>query len=227
MTGQLLPRLTDQRLDRLVVEFLAERAEEVASAALPADAVAERIAMRLRRPAYGSRVGLALVAAVALLLVGLVTAVVVGWRPAPTTPTPLTFECRNAPSYPGEQSQFSLRDETGLITDCREVEAEEALAIRDRFGPPLVSFDGVTIEITKANEEGTLLLVIWTNANCDLTATLDLTSAVPDHIDLVVGQEKAGRCAPGSGLRAVELAFNKPLPPDNVSSVLNRNPGGP
>jgi Tol biopolymer transport system component len=58
--------MTDQRLDRLVRELLTERAEDVAADAISADAMAERIATRLR-PSPAGRTWV-LLAAAALLV---------------------------------------------------------------------------------------------------------------------------------------------------------------
>lgn len=65
------PLMTDERLDRLIRELLTERAEDVAAAALSAEAMAERIASR-RRPAAFARawVLLAATAMLTALLIG-------------------------------------------------------------------------------------------------------------------------------------------------------------
>lgn len=68
--------MTDERLDRLVRVLLTERADDVAAAALAADAMAERIAVRLRPSPIGRR--WVLLAAAALLVALAAGAVAVG-----------------------------------------------------------------------------------------------------------------------------------------------------
>ena len=94
MTSPTQPTMTDERLDRLVRQVLSERAEDVAAAAVSADAMAEQIATRLRPSPLGRAwVLLAATAVLTVLLVG--GALVVGgavrfpWLPSPVPPTPL------------------------------------------------------------------------------------------------------------------------------------------
>ena len=222
MTARLSSSMADDRLDRLVAGLLAERGEDVASVALPANAMAERIAGRLG-PAQQARASLVLVGAVILLLVAIVAAAVVGFRPRPPAPlTPVTYECVPVPQQGGFIDQFSVRDETGLVTGCRELAPDEALAIRARFGPPLASFDGVTAEVSKASPDSRRLLVIWMQATCVLTARLQPTGFVAHHMTLEVGGRPDPRCTPGSGPRAVELALGNPMSPSNVSALTGR-----
>jgi hypothetical protein len=70
MTQPLRPPITDERLDRLVRQVLTERAEDVAAAAPPADAMAERIATSLRPTRSGSTRVLLAAALLAALLIG-------------------------------------------------------------------------------------------------------------------------------------------------------------
>ncbi|MEO6578889.1 MAG: hypothetical protein ABIO99_08345 [Candidatus Limnocylindria bacterium] len=76
MTRPIQPPMTDQRLDRLVTQLLTERAEDVAAAALSSDAIAERIAVRLRPSPIGHR--WVLLAAAVLLVALAAGAVAVG-----------------------------------------------------------------------------------------------------------------------------------------------------
>jgi hypothetical protein len=220
--------MTDERLDRLIDRLLAERAEDVASIALPADLMAERIATGLR-PASQLRTGFALVAALLLLLVALAAAVVIGSRPAPAVL--VTFECEaSAPEFAGEHlDPIAVQDATGMVTGCREVGSVEAGVIRDTFGPPMPDFlDDTSLEITKASDDDTRLLVIWIlRGGCDRGARIALNGEAPNRIDLVVNQDLDGPCAPGTGLRAVEIGFDQPLAPGNVSGILNRVQSGP
>ena len=94
MTAPTQPPMSDDRLDRLVRQLLAERAEDVAAAAVSADAMAERIASRLRPSPLGRAwVLLAATALLTALLVGgaLVAggAVRLPWIPSPVPATPL------------------------------------------------------------------------------------------------------------------------------------------
>jgi hypothetical protein len=68
--------MTDERLDRLVRQLLSERADDVAADAMHADAMAERIAVRLRPSLIGRR--WVLLAAAALLVALAAGAVAVG-----------------------------------------------------------------------------------------------------------------------------------------------------
>ena len=100
MTLSIQPPMTDERLDRLVRELLTERAEDVAAAAVSADAMAMRIASRLR-PSPSGRAWMLLAAAaiLATLLIGGALAVGGVFRlpslPVPAPPTP-----DDAPSLP-------------------------------------------------------------------------------------------------------------------------------
>jgi hypothetical protein len=220
--------MTDERLDRLIRTLLAERAEDVASAALPADMMAERIATR-RRPASHLRTGFALVAALLLLLVALAAAAVIGSRPAPAVP--MTFECEaRAPEFAGDQSDpIAVRDETGRVTGCRDIGSNEALALRETYGPPLPSsMDASWLEITKASVDDSRLLVLWIVGNCDRSARIALSGQAPSRIDLVVNQDlDDGPCGGGTAMRGVEIGFDQPLTPASVSGLLNRGPSSP
>jgi len=78
--------MTDERLDRLVRQLLAERADDVAAVALPAETMAAVVASHVRRSGIADRRPLLLVTA-ALLLALVAGAVAVGSgliRPAPS-----------------------------------------------------------------------------------------------------------------------------------------------
>lgn len=71
MTPPIQPPMTDERLDRLVRQLLAERAEDVAASAASTDEMAERIATRRRPLAFGRTwVLLAAAAILSALLIG-------------------------------------------------------------------------------------------------------------------------------------------------------------
>lgn len=229
MTDRLHPPMTDERLDRLIDQLFDERAEDVALLALPADAMAERIATRLR-PVYGVRNGFALIGALLLLLVALAAAAVIGSRPAPLVlVTPVTFECEAAaPEFTGQQvNQMVVRDETGIVSGCRGLNSDEAAALREALGPPMTFLDGNSVEITKSRADSAHLLVVWVVANCDGTARIDLTGEASTRIDLVVAQPRAGECQGGTGLGAVEISTNQPISPSNVSGRLMHVQSGP
>ena len=107
MTQSIQPPMTDERLDRLVRELLTERAEDVAAVAVSADAMAVRIASRLR-PGPSGRAWVLLAAAtiLATLLIGGALAVGGAFRlpslpvPAPSTPDDAPPSLPEAPSMP-------------------------------------------------------------------------------------------------------------------------------
>lgn len=100
MTTPTQPTMTDDRLDRMVRQLLAERAEDVAADAVSADAMAERIASRLRPTPVARAWVLAAAAILVTLLIG--GAVVVGgavrlpWVPLPAIPTSTPTPVPNA-----------------------------------------------------------------------------------------------------------------------------------
>ena len=79
--------ITDQRLDRLVRQLLTERAEDVSADALSADAMAERIATRLRPDPFGRAWVLLAAAILTALMIGGALAVG-GQLRLPWLPTP-------------------------------------------------------------------------------------------------------------------------------------------
>ena len=94
MTRSTHPPLTDERLDQLLRDALADRAEDVLSMAVSADEMTERIAMR---PGFGTArplpwrnapAGLTLLIVICLLLAGMVAALAMGSWPRP----PITGE---------------------------------------------------------------------------------------------------------------------------------------
>jgi len=93
MTTPTPPTMSDERLDRLVRQLLAERAEDVAVATVSADAMAERIASRLR-PSPVARVWVLLAATAILAALMIGGGLVVGGvlrltlAPVPAIPTP-------------------------------------------------------------------------------------------------------------------------------------------
>ena len=107
MTQSIQPPMTDERLDRLVRELLTERAEDVAAAAVSADAMAVRIASRLRQGPSGRAWALLAAATIlATLLIGGALAVGGAFRlpslpvPAPSTPDHAPPSLPEAPSMP-------------------------------------------------------------------------------------------------------------------------------
>jgi hypothetical protein len=100
MTQSIQPPMTDERLDRLVRELLTERAEDVAAAAVSADAIAVRIASRLR-PSPSGRAWVLLAAAtiLATLVIGGALAVGGAFR-LPSLPVPAPSTPDHVPSLP-------------------------------------------------------------------------------------------------------------------------------
>ena len=70
MTRATYPGISDERLDRLVRQLLADRAEDVAVAAVSADAMAELVTTRLRPSPVGRGWLLLAAALLAVLLIG-------------------------------------------------------------------------------------------------------------------------------------------------------------
>ena len=77
MTRAIQHPMSDERLDRLVTQLLAERAEDIAVTVLPMDAVVPRIGSGRRR-SFSARRRQVLLAAAALLAVAVIGAMVVG-----------------------------------------------------------------------------------------------------------------------------------------------------
>ena len=78
MTQRANPMLSDTRLDHLIAEVLAERAEDIYASAVPSREMTERIAARPRLAWPTQRGSLALLALVALLAAASVSAFAVG-----------------------------------------------------------------------------------------------------------------------------------------------------
>jgi hypothetical protein len=210
MTGQSFQPLTDERLDRLMSQVLADRADAVAFVALPSDAVAERIGAGLR-PTHGMRAGLLLLAVLGLLLVAIAAAAVIGSRPVP--PVPMTFQCvTSAP----ELGQIEIRDATGIASGCRLLTTDAAVGIREAMGPPLTSLDASTVEISSSRGDSRGVLVLWVVANCDGPARIDLSGDASQRIDVAVRQQRAGPCMPGTGLGALEISTTRPISPEDM-----------
>lgn len=106
MNTPIQPSMTDDRLDRLVRQLLDERADEVAAASITADAMAERIAPRVRQSPFTR--SWVLLAAAALLVAMVAGAIAVSSGlvrlPAPlrallVSPSPAVSPT-SAPSFP-------------------------------------------------------------------------------------------------------------------------------
>jgi hypothetical protein len=136
------PTLTDARLDRLAAQVMAERAEDLYAAALPAEAISERIAGRrrygwvLQGARLGARGGLAFLALVALLALAVVAAIVVGSRVGP----------RN--------SQLAVAEQIVEAVNTRNLESVRSLLAEDG----VLEFPSVG---SSAGREGEIHMADW------------------------------------------------------------------
>ena len=132
------PPMTDERLDRLVRQLLTERADDVATVAMPAETMAAVVASHVRRNRIADRRAILLVAA-ALLVVLAAGAVAVGSglfrdsiRPEPT-PLPVV----PGPDEPSPTPSEAARAQRVFYTDYRAPRVGEAgctEASANRFG---------------------------------------------------------------------------------------------
>lgn len=142
---------------------------------------------------------------------------------------PVRHECvANTPEFPefdGQQLHpISIVDRTGLTTGCRRVSSTAAASIRDTIGPPLPeSFTNTSaLQLSRANESGTALLVIWAVKDCDQAAEAELR-IVETGVDLSLAQERSAACAPGTDLAAIEISLARPYPPEQVQKSIQRS----
>ena len=109
-----------------------------------------------------------------------------------------------------------------MLAACREVASDEASALWETYGAPADFLDASSLEFTPASADDTHLLVIWILRNCDADARIVLAADAADRIELLVTQDLDGVCAPGTGLRGVELTLDQPLSAGTVSGTLTR-----
>lgn len=235
MTGPMNPRLTDERLDRLVAHVLDERAEDVAAAALSPDAMTERIALRVgpTRPMPMTLRALASLAVLGLLIVGSAVAMLLGSQPPAPPSMPGTFECTaDAPDFPEFDGQIlhpiTVIDETGLAEACRRITFEAVQVIRETIGPAFPgSMDRSSIFVSHADESGKALLVFWVQHSCDQDATVNLRRLETGRITLEVNQDhlpgpSGGECTPGGSLGALDISLSEPVAAGDVRESINR-----
>ncbi len=126
MTRAIEHPMSDERLDRLVGQLLAERAEDIAVTALPVEAITPRIANRHRPTIHGGRRTMLMTAA-ALAIVLVVGTIVVGSGllrfSLPPPPEPPGLVDRS--STPPEPPPTIVRGQGGLVfyTVYREIRA--------------------------------------------------------------------------------------------------------
>lgn len=235
MTAPIHSRLPDERLDRLMAQILEERAEDVAAATLSPDAMAGRLALRLRptQAAPMSLRAMALLAVLGLVIVGSAVAMLVGSLPPSPAAMPSTFECvADAPDFPEFESQIlhpiTVVDGTGLAEGCRRITYEAVMTIREAIGPNFPSsMTRASLEVSKANASGTALLVFWRQHSCDQAASVNLHQLKANRIGLEVAQEhlpgpNGGECTPGGWFGAVEITFSVPVPVRDVRDTIQR-----
>lgn len=110
-----------------------------------------------------------------------------------------------------------LHDGSGLVTGCRHVGMDERAAILETFGPPLP--DGMhrgATHVARADVEGTRVLVLWVILGCDEEARV-VVSPGPAGLAVDLTQLSEGRCAPGTGLSAIEISFREAIAVEDVA----------
>jgi WD40-like Beta Propeller Repeat len=133
------PRMTDERLDRLVRQLLMERAEDVAAAALPAETMTAVVASHVRRSGIADRRPLLMVTA-ALILALVAGAVAVGSgliRPAPSpdvAPLPVIVPSLDATSPSPSDARPAARVFYTLYEELRLGDEGCTKAKAGRFG---------------------------------------------------------------------------------------------
>jgi len=135
MTRPTQPLVTDERLDRLIRELLTERAEDVAAAAVSAEAMVEGIASR-RRPAAFARawVLLAATAMLTALLIGGALAVG-GQLRLPSLPSPAPQQLEWTGPLRPESDAMPLVAMAGSVwTDRQDAEVEWIDIVKVRYG---------------------------------------------------------------------------------------------
>ena len=142
----------------------------------------------------------------ALLVVACSTEVA---RTATTDTAANVFECANLPD--DLLDPVIVHDHTRLVTACRHVSFDETTAIREAIGPPMsASMDDTSLEISRADDEGSRLLILWIVRGCSDEATIDILEQAGQY-RLKVAQTESGTCAGGTGLTAIEVAFAMPI----------------
>jgi hypothetical protein len=132
---------------------------------------------------------------------------------APTTTTDAApanvLECANLADDLLEP--VIVHDHAGLVTACRHVSFDETTAIREALGPPMSrSMDDTSLELSRADDEGSRLLILWIVRGCSEAARIDILEQAGRY-RLEVAQTESGICAGGTGLTAVEVAFARPI----------------
>ena len=110
-----------------------------------------------------------------------------------------------------------LHDGSGLVTGCRHVGLDEQAAILETFGPPLPNaMRRGAAHVAHADVEGTRVLVLWVILGCDEEARV-VVSARPAGLAVDLTQLSEGRCAPGTGLSAIEISFREAISIEDVA----------
>lgn len=99
--------------------------------------------------------------------------------------------------------------------------------MRETIGPPMPdSMDLTSLEVSNADREGRRLLALWVVNACDDLARAEFVPQ-PDGFALTVTQRRTGRCGGGTGVVAIEIAFDRQITPDDVAASINREVAGP
>ena len=123
------------------------------------------------------------------------------------------------PEFEGELLRsVAVRDVSGAFTECRWIGQDEATAILDDLEPPFPDRMAVgQVFITQAAGRKNTLIVFWAVANCDLDATLLVSTSVPN---IQVTQRRTGACIGGTGPTWLQLTSESGITVDGVTAGL-------
>ena len=136
---------------------------------------------------------------------------------------PVSCSVLPEPQFPDrEPDEVTLRDGTGLVTDCRQVDGEAAFAIWNTYQPALDSFDFGRLYLSQANRARTRLLTMWVTYGCDRDARIELRTSNGGGLTLGVNQERVPPCPPGTAMSAFEITMSRSFAEDGLSGAVQR-----
>ena len=80
--------------------------------------------------------------------------------------------------------------------------------------------NGASLEISRADDQGMRLLILWVVRGCSDEARIDILEQAGQY-RLEVAQSESDSCAGGSGLTAIEIAFARPIA-RRIEGVISR-----
>ena len=144
--------------------------------------------------------------------------------PTPSTAAPATeFVCDRDPDvfpeFEGEVLRsVAVRDVSGAFTECRWIGQDEATAILDDLEPPFpAQMEVGQVFVTQAVGRKNTLILFWAVANCDLDATLLVSTSVPN---IQVTQRRTGACMGGTGPTWLQLMSESTITVAGVTAGL-------